>query len=1342
MAAEELEEELEALSDTERIRTWFAHGLDGSEDPVCDVVDALVRDSPFGQSLSALLRLLECGDARLYSIYDVGRYMRETAQELVARVAADQGLVGLVSLVGLIRHILENLFEEHSRHGEELAETRPLEVLRQSAEDLARAQYPAMEPYADAIARLVLGVQSLIRDRTLRTLPVALVYLALADAQPFWRVADLLALEAQERVGFRHLLTGHPDGASGVKRDFAQAVAHLSRVLTVRHACEQRVFQDALQRNHHKDVAELLNQALILSRAYYPTEEGVVLKRTLGAEWLWKAIASTATGIPEMRVVFRGGLELSLLENSSALICGDPGTGKSTLTVQLLAEMAKLGHICIYLHSEESGLRAQEVVREFHFSDGSFSLIQGFPELAKRGGLGGALKDDPGKGVLALLHVIPGDVELMRRLLDEAVPPARDECERTGPRRRLVVAAIDSLESVMVWTPPSGERAADDSGRRMPTGGSCVDGWVGRREFEEILSGVRKQTDLLVLVSEDPQIGTGAREKNLCDLVLLLREEKSPAPPGKVKVRTRTMQVVKSRRTPTAMEASHFDIVPGAGIEVFPSLHAANEELSNRTIYDQREVSPLTFGTGVPGLDDVFGTETPISQGSVTAILGPSGLAKHLLSVQMAMAGYPRYDVETLLIVGFEKDRGRLLHDIFQSRHLKRQFLCALAHDAVTEVWFPPSDRPAAWHYWQVHRRLTEQHSGKEVRRAVVLGTAAIQNNYPGIDELPLFLSTLGRLLKSYHITSFIPATQLGRETDGVGVALTALADNVIRVRRLTFFGRERVGLVVERSLGRGHSQDVFEMRVDVEEGRARVSSGFDGYTNVADGEARPAHVTLSLYHETTHQRSANRAWEKRVREALGRRELSETAAGGHFALIDSDPTDIAERRAALKLRPGGSKPELNILQLDEYLMGKLKQQSLADLSDRAASRPPTSVREAFEQSPIVRRCKEMSCGESACRFHGPWQKTILSGGRILALPYYQNVSLLMFRPANLPSACERPTKEDFSSWQRFREYLGQCRQKAQHAGTAACCLFDFPRGIGENWNTMFLEAAIGFGKGVGNGSLRVDEGSSDLALCPIAQLRDAASAMPNPACQPARTEEELPVWQALTFLREFAPHPPGIHAVRPQAKEWSFDDFDVDPGAIFSRTWFTLIPELASQRQRATDTWEFHPLPDGIAMSGDWYLGIEQNSLNVRTGLEIVLSMTSAEEDLKRLANGVGLPVGEQFWRKLADGEDDSRVFTCGVPVLSGKVLHQLMQRRICRAECRCYEEVCGLLPALVRNAVCAVNDEVFRSAFHHLCWCVGRALSCAGDQTPDMTKCDDACAWSNPRLWKLLKG
>ncbi|MEQ8344875.1 MAG: DNA repair protein RadA [Sneathiellaceae bacterium] len=61
-------------------------------------------------------------------------------------------------------------------------------------------------------------------------------------------------------------------------------------------------------------------------------------------------VARVATGMPELDRVLGGGI----VHGSAILIGGDPGIGKSTLLLQVMAALASAGHPCTYISGEEA----------------------------------------------------------------------------------------------------------------------------------------------------------------------------------------------------------------------------------------------------------------------------------------------------------------------------------------------------------------------------------------------------------------------------------------------------------------------------------------------------------------------------------------------------------------------------------------------------------------------------------------------------------------------------------------------------------------------------------------------------------------------------------------------------------------------------------------------------------------------------------------------------------------------------------------------------------------------------------------------------------------------------
>jgi hypothetical protein len=206
-----------------------------------------------------------------------------------------------------------------------------------------------------------------------------------------------------------------------------------------------------------------------------------------------------------------------------------------------------------------------------------------------------------------------------------------------------------------------------------------------------------------------------------------------------------------------------------------------------------------------------------------------------------------------------------------------------------------------------------------------------------------------------------------------------------------------------------------------------------------------------------------------------------------------------------------------------------------------------------------------------------------------VAFPYYKNIAFLTYdrRNAGFP--------ERIDSWAMLADLV---QQKSRRKGL----IFNFARRP-EDRNCLFLEIALSLS------TLSRDDATSFEHL--LAWVRDPAF------------EEALEIFHKLC---------------RPAHLERQSKDVEQGPqpwSAVYTRTWYTALRYWMDREQSKWKTIAIAPLPGGIALSGEWYLGVWAHSAVPEIGLKIIDSLTSTDAQWERLKLGIGLPIDGGLYNK-----------------------------------------------------------------------------------------------------------
>ena len=280
------------------------------------------------------------------------------------------------------------------------------------------------------------------------------------------------------------------------------------------------------------------------------------------------------TGVDGLDDILGGGLP----RNRIHLVEGDPGTGKTTLSLQFLLEGVRLGESCLYVTLSETKEELIAVARSHGWSlDGLTICELTVPEES--------LKPE---SQYTLFH--PSEVEL-----GETTKTVLDEVERVQPARLV----FDSLSEMRIL--------ARDALRFRRQVLALKQFFIGRQCTVVLLDDRSSEVDSLA---------TG----------VILLEHLAPL----YGAERRRLRVQKLRGTKFRGGYHDFMIRTG-GLQIFPRLVAAEH---------RHRLTPRPLSSGVAAFDTLLGGG--VDRGTSTLLMGPAGVGKSSLAAQYASAAADR----------------------------------------------------------------------------------------------------------------------------------------------------------------------------------------------------------------------------------------------------------------------------------------------------------------------------------------------------------------------------------------------------------------------------------------------------------------------------------------------------------------------------------------------------------------------------------------------------------------------------------------------------------------------------------------------------------------------------
>lgn len=283
-----------------------------------------------------------------------------------------------------------------------------------------------------------------------------------------------------------------------------------------------------------------------------------------------------STGVPGLDRVLHGGLP----RGSLLLIEGPPGSGKTTIALQLLIQAVRAGETCLLATSAESPAQLRSIAASHGWSLEGVNIT--------------GLSEPPGEdGDKRLDYTLFPEAEVE---ISETFDHLFTEVERLQPR----LLALDTISSLRILAPTPA---------------------FHRRQLKRLRDFMAARDCTTIMLDEASMTEMDLRSQTLSDGIIELRQSDCLYGADRRALRVRKL------RGCSFMSGLHDVSIATGGLKVHPRLVAHG--------YTTRKSAPA-INSGLEAIDALVGGGLP--RGSNTLIMGPAGIGKSTISTLYAMS--------------------------------------------------------------------------------------------------------------------------------------------------------------------------------------------------------------------------------------------------------------------------------------------------------------------------------------------------------------------------------------------------------------------------------------------------------------------------------------------------------------------------------------------------------------------------------------------------------------------------------------------------------------------------------------------------------------------------------